>query len=503
MNPTRTLMTSIGGGLLAVVVALALTACGSSDDRYLVRAIFDNAVNVIPGEDVKIAGVKVGTIDALHVVDNKHAAVILNIETPGFQDFRADASCTIQAQSLIGEKFVACTPTQVRRTAKPPPPAPVIPEGKPGAGQRLVPLRNTSSPVDPDLINNIMRQPGPQRFTVILNELGIALGARGEDLREAVRRADPALAQTDKVLAILASQNETLTQLAQDSDAALAPLARERRHLTGAIRSSGAVAQATARQREAMAENLRRFPAFLRELIPTTDRLGALADAGTPLMASLDHAAPGLNTFASSLKPFAEALGPWFDSLGETANAGTTAVVEGKPAIDALTALAKNSAPTLTKLGSFLGNLRYAGGIENFLDLIYNTANATNSFDSISHNLRGTLIVTPCATYAITPSGACNANFVDLGDSAAARAAGNDAAAAGGAPRDAGLQRAAFVLNGGTPAEALRKYPDPDTGAATTTAGPTAKRSAAPKAGTRSTTGEDSAGALLDYLLAP
>ena len=29
------------------------------------RAIFDNASFIIPGEDVKVAGVKVGTIDSL------------------------------------------------------------------------------------------------------------------------------------------------------------------------------------------------------------------------------------------------------------------------------------------------------------------------------------------------------------------------------------------------------------------------------------------------------
>ena len=39
---------------------------------------------------------------------------MLKIDNPGFQDFRADASCTIRPQALIGEKFVDCLPTQPR-----------------------------------------------------------------------------------------------------------------------------------------------------------------------------------------------------------------------------------------------------------------------------------------------------------------------------------------------------------------------------------------------------
>ena len=38
---------------------------------YRVRAIFDNAGFVITGEDVKIAGAKVGTIDSLDVTPDK------------------------------------------------------------------------------------------------------------------------------------------------------------------------------------------------------------------------------------------------------------------------------------------------------------------------------------------------------------------------------------------------------------------------------------------------
>src|SRR3954464_5821294 len=104
----------------AGVIAVAGTgANGGAGGDYKVRAIFDNAVSIIQGEDVKIAGVKVGKVDSLDVTPQKKAAVVLRITKPGFNDFRQDATCTIRPQSLIGEKFVECAPTQPKPVGTP------------------------------------------------------------------------------------------------------------------------------------------------------------------------------------------------------------------------------------------------------------------------------------------------------------------------------------------------------------------------------------------------
>ena len=126
----RRVATGIAGvGVLAclVIVLLALSA-GGGGGTYTVRAIFDDAANIIPGENVKIDGVKVGTVTSVAPTPQEKAAVVFNIETPGFQDFRADASCTIRPQALLGEKFVDCLPTQPRVEGTPlPPPLKTIP----------------------------------------------------------------------------------------------------------------------------------------------------------------------------------------------------------------------------------------------------------------------------------------------------------------------------------------------------------------------------------------
>jgi ABC-type transporter Mla subunit MlaD len=217
--------------VLAAAVIIAVVVWQASDSGsggYKVRAIFDSAFSVIPGEDVKVAGVKVGKIESLHVTPDKKAAVVLRIDKPGFGDFRQDASCIIRPQSLIGEKFVECTPTQPRAPGTdPPPPLDRIKSGE-GKGQYLLPVSNTQRNVDLDVINNIYQLPERQRLTIILNELGAGLAGRGEDLNQVIRRANPALMETDKVLAILRQQNQVLADLARDSDTVLAPLANRR-----------------------------------------------------------------------------------------------------------------------------------------------------------------------------------------------------------------------------------------------------------------------------------
>ena len=137
-----------------VAVVLLATSAGGSNGGYTVRAIFDDAGNVISGENVKIDGVTVGSVGSVTPTPQAQAAVVLKIENPGFQNFRADASCTIEPEALLGEKFVNCLPTQPRAAGTPlPPPLKKIPNGQEGAGEYLLPVQNTSSPVDVDLLN--------------------------------------------------------------------------------------------------------------------------------------------------------------------------------------------------------------------------------------------------------------------------------------------------------------------------------------------------------------
>lgn len=509
--------------------ALAGTGAGESDENaYLVRAEFRNAFSVIPGEDVKIAGVFVGKIEDLEVTPRNTADVVLRIEKEGFKDFRSDATCTIRPQSLIGEKFVECTPTRPREEGAPiPPPLKRIEEGE-GEGQFRLPLDRTSRPVDLDLLNNVLRLPYRQRFSIILNELGTGLAARGKDLRDAVRAANPALRETDEVLKILATQNEVLADLARDSDRVLSPLARERTRVGSFISKANTVAQATAERRSDFEANFARLPGFLRELRPTMTRLGGLADEFTPVLGDLDRAGPDFSRLIAELGPFSQAATPTFRSLGDTADAGRRALITSQPILRDLQQFASTSRPVAENLQSLLTSFRDTGGIEQLMNFFFYSVSAINGFDSKGHYLRAQLVVNPCSDYQVDQANSpgCSARFVQAAeDDASASAAG----ASNAGPRSARelledptrepiLARTDAVLRGMSPEDALAARPieDDDDGAAkapaakaapepkrreTGPASPTAPAGAGGPAGRQPGAGTPAQESLLQYLL--
>lgn len=386
----------------AVVVLFAVGA-GGSDGSYTVRAIFDDAANVIPGEEVKIAGVQVGTVGKVVPTPEAKAAVELKIENPGFQNFREDASCIVRPQALIGEKYVDCVPTQPRAEGAPlPPPLKQIPSGHEGEGQYLLPVTNNHSPVDVDLLGDIQRLPERQRFTIILNELGAGLAYRGSDLNAVIKRANPALAELEKVLAILASQNKVLSELAVNSNKALGPWAGVRSQFANFIAESEKVSQASANQSAALKENLAAFPAFLEQLGPAMDRIGHFADETTATFRPLLNASPYISKAFVELPGFSRASESYFKGLGSSAKVTGPALVGILPLLDQLEKLGHAAKPTSKSLAELLTSLRGTGGIERIMDFIFLSAGTANGYDELGHFLRAEGVASGCLAYQIS-----------------------------------------------------------------------------------------------------
>jgi phospholipid/cholesterol/gamma-HCH transport system substrate-binding protein len=425
-------------GLLGLAAFMTTSASGDGDDSggdYLVRAYFDNAGFLVHGEDVRISGAGVGSVDTVDVTlpgeavtedgsdDPGKAVAVLRITDPGFQDFRTDASCLIRPQSLLGEKFVECEPTQPRAPASPVPPAlTAIPDGDVGEGQYRLPLENNGKAVDLDLINNITREPESQRFRLILNDLGAGLAARGDDLEEVIRRADPALQETDKVLAQLAAQNKQLAQLASDSDAILTPLARERTHVSGFIKNATIAGQAAAERRDDIALGFQRFPEALHQLELTMVQLRRFAEAGTPVATNLRAAAPGLTGATRALRPFSKAGTGALLSLGRAADASGEDLAASAPVINDLRGLAEATTPGAKSLRSVLSTFRKTKGIDYLMSFVLNTSNVFNGFDQFGHYLRAQLQITNCVEYVTKFVTGCNAAFTGSPDQRSAGA---------------------------------------------------------------------------------
>jgi ABC-type transporter Mla subunit MlaD len=444
-------------GLLVAGLLISLPAIGSNGTSgdYKVRGIFDNGSFVVTGEDVRVAGANVGSVESVDVTGNDEiasdeggphpvpgkAVVVMDITDSGFKDFRADASCLIRPQSLIGEKFVDCTPTQPRAPGTPLPPAlQQIPDGQPGAGQYLLPLENNGKTVDLDLIQNIQRLPYAQRFRLILNDLGASLAGRGQDLGQVIDRANPALRQTDRVLAILAQQNQQLASLASNGDRVLEPLARNRTHVTGFFHNAAISGAATAERSADLQESLRKFPETLRQVRLTSAKLKSFADKGTPLFTALNQAAPGLSKATVNLPKFARLSIPALQTLGDAGQAAGPKLAASDGLLTDLAGTANTSVPIGNNFSALLDTFTKTGGFQNLLDFIYNSVGATNGIDAYGHFLRSNLQLTPCVEVAPTLQSNCIAFFQQASTPAPTKKKGKKAKQARKAVRKARAQ---------------------------------------------------------------
>jgi phospholipid/cholesterol/gamma-HCH transport system substrate-binding protein len=421
--------------ILALVVGLLLgtlvAAAGGGDDDgggYRVRAVFDNGSFVIPGEDVKIAGVKVGQIDDVDLTDDNKAAIVLRIDDKAFTPFRRDAHCQLRLQSLIGEQYVECEPTQPRKEGEQLPPALKQIDSGDGEGQYLLSVDHTTTPVAVDLINNITRLPQQQRFRLIINELGAGLAGNGPALREAVRRANPALRELDRVIAILAQQDQLLGRLVDESDAVLEPWAKRREQVAGFIDQAGATAAATAERGDDLERNFERLPRFLRELPATADRLSSFADQFTPAIAELQRNAPAINATIKGLGPFATAATPAVKSLGAFAQRGRSVFPAIRPLVRDIQQLSRPLKPTATRAADLLGSVDRTGGVEELMRLLFYYTGSINGEDELGHYIRTAARVSQCAQRVGGFAPGCEATFERIkANEAPAQAAAQDA----------------------------------------------------------------------------
>jgi virulence factor Mce-like protein len=310
---------------LAIVAVLAAAgfavvtvgAGGDGDGAPHYRVELDNAFGLIDDSDVKVAGVRAGKVTGIELERRgMHALVDIELTRTGFGDLRADAFCETKPQSLIGEYFLDCKPGTSRRR---------LPAGG------TVTVEHTGSTIPVDLVNDIMRRPYRERFSILLSELGAGLAARGPALNATIRRANPALREVDRVLAILREQRRTIRDLYRDADRVVGRLAANRTDVGRFVTEARDTAATVAERRPQLRDQYRTFPTFLRELRPTLRLLGDAADRQAPALRRLRTNAGLLERLFRTLGPFAEVSQPAFRTLAAAARQGRPAVRSTRP----------------------------------------------------------------------------------------------------------------------------------------------------------------------------
>ena len=389
--------------ILAGAGAYVLTSSGAKNDdggsQFTVE--FDNAFGLVKGGDVKVAGVRAGKISKLRLDKKTHKALIdFKLTEKGFGDLREDSTCESRPQSLIGEYFVDCTPgTSAQKL-------------KPGG---LIPVEHTTSTIPADLLANVMRRPYRERLRIILDELGAGVGGRSDDLNETIRRASPALRETDKVLDVLGRQNQVLKDLTSNADVVIGDLADNKKDVGRFVKETEDVATTSAERRRDIAAGLQRLPTFLRELRPTMAELGATADASTPYLRDLNASAGQLTRFLNDLGPFAESSRVNVRTLAKTADKARPAIASAKPTVAELTKTTEHAPELANNLAIVLKDLDDRGravekdkrspggqgytGFEAVLQYVFDQMQAINVYDENGHILKVNLSASECSDY--------------------------------------------------------------------------------------------------------
>lgn len=80
-----------------------------SNSGYYLIAKFDNIDGINPGSDVKISGVKVGTVEE-QLLDEKDFRATLKINIKNSVLLPSDSSAKISSEGLLGSKYLSITP---------------------------------------------------------------------------------------------------------------------------------------------------------------------------------------------------------------------------------------------------------------------------------------------------------------------------------------------------------------------------------------------------------
>ena len=248
MRRLLSILVVFGAGVAAVFLAGAGDD-GSKNPTYKIQ--FDNAFGLVAGGDLKIGGVRAGKTKGFEIEEEDKGSGRY-VRGRGGRGHRARLRQPQEGRELHRPAAVAD-----RRVLRGLPARQVARRRCPATRCRST---QTSSVVNQDLINNILRRPYSERFRLILSELGTGLAGRPDDIQEVLKRAHPGLRETSQVLEILGRQNEIIKNFITDSDTVVKELEAKKHEVARWVDSAGETAEISASSRDQLEQQFQQVP---------------------------------------------------------------------------------------------------------------------------------------------------------------------------------------------------------------------------------------------------
>jgi virulence factor Mce-like protein len=184
---------------------------------YRLSAQVEDANTLLPGNEVRIAGSRVGVVEDVEPIQHEDGTVSAKLDLALDTDIEPlpeDSTIEVRARSALGLKYLEVTKGESS-------------EGfAPGS---IMPMASAKEePVDIDQVLNTFDRPTQLAIRQNLFEFGNALAGRGPTLNSAIGRLRPLLPRLERVMANLASPETRLGRFVSamsDTAAEVAPVA--------------------------------------------------------------------------------------------------------------------------------------------------------------------------------------------------------------------------------------------------------------------------------------
>jgi phospholipid/cholesterol/gamma-HCH transport system substrate-binding protein len=336
----------IARGIALVALVAAVVVVGyvllRNGDTHEYHVIFQNAGQLVKGDQVQVGGRAIGTVKSIELTDDNQADVKISVQS-GYAPLRDGTTALIRQTSLSGVANRYVTLTMAPSNAK-----------QLDDGARIG-AEKTTTPVDLDQLFDTLDKPTRESLRKVLQGSATQYEDKGELANQAAEYFNPALSTTRNLVNQLTTDQEALSAFLSNGAKVTQALASRSDDITSLVSNANSTAKAIGDERVALSTDLRQLPVTLRKanttfvnLRATLDDLDVLVDASKPATKDLAPLFKALRPLVRDARPTIADLRTLINSPG--ANNDLTDLLNKAPALNAAATPAfKNGTEALQK----------------------------------------------------------------------------------------------------------------------------------------------------------
>jgi phospholipid/cholesterol/gamma-HCH transport system substrate-binding protein len=289
--------------LLVAVAIVAVVLLGGGGADYFVTARFQNASQLVKGNEVQVAGAPIGIVDEIKLDENGEAKLKLHITDSQYVPLRYGTEAIVRLTSLSG---VANRYIDLRL---PPGSGHPIPNGG------VIPASSTTSAVDLDQVLNMIDKRTQKDLQGVIQGFGRQYDARAAQASAGWQYLNPSLASSSRLFEELTYDTPAFRQFVKASSGLVTHLAARKEDLAGLVDKLATATGAIGRQKAALADAIAHLPPFMRRANSTFVNLRSAIDDLRPLVRESKPVTPKLRRFLAELRPLARDARPTLRDL--------------------------------------------------------------------------------------------------------------------------------------------------------------------------------------------